>query len=121
MKATLLTKLVDCKTDIEANNRIENNTELNNEDFFARIYKITYLSKEEIQNKIKLALPLKYKTSTKANAKANTKAHTKDAASPDDNNSDSNSDNNISFIKKETYKYEECLNNISIKEHKPNN
>ncbi len=69
----------------------ENNTELDNDEFFTRIYKITFLTKDEIQNKIKFAMPLKYKTSVK-----------------------NGENNDIGFIKKETYNYEDCLNNEDI-------
>jgi hypothetical protein len=38
----------------------ENNTELNNEDFFNRLYKITYLSKKHINKILKTLLSAKY-------------------------------------------------------------
>ena len=64
----------------------ENNTELSNEDFFNRLYKITYLSKKQINKKLKTLLQAKYKDTP----------------------------NEVSFITKDTYIYEDCLNNEDI-------
>jgi hypothetical protein len=66
----------------------EDEKELTNEHFFNTIYKMTYLSKKQINKKIKEILPSKYK-------------------SFDDQDE-------INFIIKESYNYEDCLNNEDI-------
>ena len=82
-------RTIDYKYYINILNYIfENNSILDNTEFFNRLYKLTYLTKKEINNKIKTILPDKYKHISK--------------------------DDEINFITHPTYEYNDYLYNDEL-------